>query len=88
MAEFTLRPVPEEKIPDIARERMRTHVYVNINVTDRNPDDHGYRTIGYRTFTDRETWYGASDIERTAAIAQAIKHVAERSGKPIIVEEQ
>lgn len=87
MAEFTLRSIPEESIPERAREHMNTHVYVNITVTDRNANDRGYRAVGYRVFADREAWYGASDAEREAAISKAVKYAAKHGGNPPQLEE-
>ncbi|MET7939701.1 hypothetical protein [Streptomyces sp. NPDC005302] len=77
---LVLRPVPADKIHARARERMRTHVFVKVCATDRNPDDKGYRLVGYYLFATREAWYGASDEERERAVNVAVKVVATEGG--------
>lgn len=76
-----LRDVPDTKVSAEAREHMRTHVYVNIMVTDRNPD-RGYRAVGYRVWASRADWYSATDTERSAAIQDAANSLAHLSAKP------
>ncbi|WP_329544674.1 hypothetical protein OG548_08125 [Streptomyces sp. NBC_01356] len=74
-----LREIPEFKLSAEARDHMRSHVYVNVSVTDRNPDGKGYRQAGYRTWVTRDEWYSATDAEREAAIQAVCASVAKIS---------
>lgn len=73
---ITLKEVREDAPRAEALEHMRTHVYLNIGVTDRHPDDTYYIRAGHRLFTDRETWYSGTDEERAEAISEAVNSVA------------
>jgi hypothetical protein len=77
---ITLRDIPEDMPPVKAREHMRTHVYLNVGVTDRNSDGVGNPRAGYRKWVTREEWYSATDEERAAAIQEVCATVAKRSG--------
>lgn len=57
---ITLKDIPEDLPPALARDHMRTHVYLSMSATGRIGIDSGYQRIGYRQFVERDAWYGAS----------------------------
>lgn len=73
---MNFKDIPAFDIPADARDHMRTHVYVNVSVTERNPDDYGYRRVGCRKWVTREEWYSATDAERESAIQSVAESVA------------